>query len=74
MRVAAKLDGVGERDAASNDARPGLFKTGPRGTVRLSPGTIVTHGSRRVHTNGENYTPPHIYAKSHMHVPPAYND
>ena len=26
VRVAAKLDGVGERDAASNDARPGLLK------------------------------------------------
>jgi len=35
VKAVAGLDGVGEGDAASDDARPGLFKTEHHGTARL---------------------------------------
>ena len=47
VKVVAGLDGVGEGDAASDDARPGLFKTGHHGTVRLYQTSFTTHHNRR---------------------------
>ena len=52
----------------------GQFKTGPREPIGCPRARLSLTVAHRVHTNGETYTPPHVYAKSHMYVPPACND